>query len=444
MKRILTVSAAAVALVLACAGVAYAQVEAPYSDSTCLLCHGVGTSSIAQSKVDFSAAPGGVDYAKCRACHFGTSTGKATPYEPVLPDWASEFPDGTPHLHSGAIPECGDCHAEYQQWGFPFFKFVPRAWTEAGATLATTPYGFFLTEGSIVNPDLAALHSAHDGNGRISQLLGGYSNWDSKCASCHGAASCNACHTDPVHGDHGDTPSCTDAGCHPAAAPSEIPSCTGCHPDASGKYHGAEHASDTEGCSGSYCHQTPDLMSVHTQRNAAFECATCHNVDYSAQIAQGVTDCLACHEAAHENIAEAHTASDSQECVDCHKSADLFVLHEDADAGPCAVCHSVAFLPESADCVNCHAYSPVAENHYPASAHLAAPNSGCGNCHSLDLNTEHAKYSVGCVACHGGAFDSVVADWDKTCDGCHPTRHKDRDSGGGSGGGGGGKQAGKK
>lgn len=432
MKKTILVGVALVVAYAALAGAAHAAVADPvYTDADCASCHQVGTTSIAFSKVDFSAD--GVDYAACRPCHLGSGGAQATPFEPE--SGYSDFANGAPHVHSAVIYDCGDCHAEYHQYVLPFFTFTPRALMQSGDTLAVTSYGYFLTEGSIVDPDLSALHTAHDGNGRIARLLGDYDNWDSLCAGCHGQAGCGDCHGDVAHGDHGGTPSCTAAGCHLAGAPMERPSCLGCHPDASGRYHSAEHVSPTEGCSGSYCHQTPDLVTVHTQRNAGFECAGCHTVDYSQQITAGATECADCHAQAHENIGEVHTASVSDECVACHRSTDVFTLHADAEEGPCAVCHAVQPLPASVECANCHDYFPVIEKHYPADAHLAVTNSGCGICHSLDLATEHDRRGFGCMACHDGSYDDVVAAWDKTCDGCHPTRHRDRDSGGSWGGG---------
>ncbi|MDO8880185.1 MAG: hypothetical protein Q7W44_05210 [Coriobacteriia bacterium] len=348
MRRAILVGVALVIAIVAVASVAYGSEILGYADADCMSCHEVGTESIAQSKVDFSAE--NVDFVKCGACH------AAIP----VPSWDD-------HFH-GYYSFCGSrCHGLIDE---PTFS-EPAG--EAIEPLVRTSYGYFQSVDSLC-AEATEIHEAHLGQGWVNIT---FQSIDPSCGSCHGAASCNACHTDPAHGGHGGTPSCTSAGCHLATAPQESPSCLGCHTEA------------------------------------------------------------------HENITEAHTATASQECVDCHRSADLFELHADAAAGPCAVCHSTQ-LPDSAECVNCHAYSPVAENHYPADVHLAVTNAGCGNCHSLDLATEHAKYSASCSACHSGSFDAVVADWDKTCDGCHPTRHKDRDSGGGSGGGGGKQQAGRR
>ncbi|MDZ4167802.1 MAG: hypothetical protein U1E08_08950 [Coriobacteriia bacterium] len=405
--RILPMCLLSVLLVLLMGGLASATTYAEPDD--CYACHAVdGLAAVAP--VDFSAES--VDLNACRACHAAIPL----PTMATIDHFHNDFNDCTP-CHNLKIDE-------------PYFS-VPAG--EVIEPLVRTPYGMFQSVASPVS-GADSIHGAHAGTTWMAQVLSPVNSW---CASCHTQVSCNACHTDLAHGDHGGTPSCTSANCHLATAPQESPSCLGCHPAADGLYHGSEHASSTEGCDNQYCHQTPDLLTVHTQYNPDFTCSGCHTIDYAAQIAAGATECADCHETAHGDIAEAHTATASQECVDCHRSADLFELHADAAAGPCAVCHSTQ-LPDSAECVNCHAYSPVAENHYPADAHLAVPNAGCGNCHSLDLATEHAKYSAGCTACHSGSFDAVVADWDKTCDGCHPTRHKDRDSGGGFGGGSGG------
>jgi len=294
MRRIMVSAALLVAALAATTGVALA-VEAPYSDAECVLCHGADSSIIGVRKVDFSAEP--VDYIECRTCHYGSSTGQPTPYEPVLPDWAPEFADGAPHLHSGAIYDCGDCHAEYQQWGYPFFTFVPRAFAAPGPTLATTPYGFFLTADSIVDPDLGELHTAHAGDRPIEQVLGGYENWNTLCAGCHGVASCDSCHALPAHEGHGGTTSCSDAGCHPSTAASVIPSCLSCHPQASDVYHGKTHTAVTSsGCAN--CHSL-ELAAEHARHGLG--CNACHDGGYVGVVASWDKTCDACHTSRHSN-----------------------------------------------------------------------------------------------------------------------------------------------
>ncbi|MDP2182611.1 MAG: discoidin domain-containing protein, partial [Actinomycetota bacterium] len=125
-------------------------------------------------------------------------------------------------------------------------------------------------------------------------------------------------------------------------------------------------------------------------------------------------------------ITTIHTAPASQECVDCHETADVRTIHGATQAASCVVCHDGRTLPATTQCTNCHAYSPVDTKHYPTAPHLAVTASGCSNCHSLDLKTEHFKSSAGpvsCVQCHETYVDAFTAPWDKSCEKCHPTKH---------------------
>ncbi len=95
------------------------------------------------------------------------------------------------------------------------------------------------------------------------------------------------------------------------------------------------------------------------------------------------------------------------------------------------MCHAnparVPTLPDTTDCVNCHKYSPIDPKHYRTTSHTAI-ETGCTNCHYLDMKTEHSRPTVGpvgCVQCHETKVDAFTTPWNKTCARCHPTKHGD-------------------
>ncbi|MDP2182658.1 MAG: hypothetical protein Q8K99_08835, partial [Actinomycetota bacterium] len=124
-------------------------------------------------------------------------------------------------------------------------------------------------------------------------------------------------------------------------------------------------------------------------------------------------------------ITTIHTAPASQECVDCHETADVRTIHGATQAASCVVCHDGRTLPATTKCTSCHAYSPVDTKHYPTAEH-AASDAGCDQCHYTDLKTEHFKSSAGpvsCVQCHETYVDGFTAPWDDSCAACHAVKH---------------------
>lgn len=138
----------------------------------------------------------------------------------------------------------------------------------------------------------------------------------------------------------------------------------------------------------------------------SYGCSRCH----------AAVTCSACHTDAVEHgdhgtsgypapiIRQADGAAVSEAPLSCVNAS----CHALAAAG------TTAFTP---DCVACH------EPHEDISvAHYASAIAGCW-CHSKDLYVEHEKYDVGCVECHEGYVSGFTAEWDKTCDACHPVKH---------------------
>jgi hypothetical protein len=112
--------------------------------------------------------------------------------------------------------------------------------------------------------------------------------------------------------------------------------------------------------------------------------------------------------------------------VSCHETADVREIHE------CATCHNATVdTSGTTACAStaCHgsAYPVNDPDHYSLTKH-AAVETGCNDCHSMDMKAEHSKSTVNvtCVQCHETKVDYFTAPWDKTCGACHPTKHDDK------------------
>lgn len=262
------------------------------------------------------------------------------------------------------------------------------------------------------------------------------------CSSCHGTAGqpldvtvvhkdaalggCKVCHANPTR-----VPDIT----------AKTAACASCHSAEGTDYHRGLPEAHTfsamsSSCIGSRCHAANTLPEAHEPYLSRYPqyattCALCHQNADPARIdwSQASSDCSSCH-TVHGDIAAIHTAPDSQECVDCHETADVRDIHGASQEASCDYCHNAQVtLPASTKCANCHgALSPVDPNHYPAAAHDASAESGCGQCHYKDMKAEHFKPTVGvtCVQCHELKVDAFTAPWDKTCGACHPVKHAER------------------
>lgn len=141
----------------------YASEVSPTSKSpACLECHSGGTGP-RRVRLDFSV--GDVDRASaCPKCH--------------VPSFAGTHPYHNPEANCGAI-----CH---WGWGASLITAVPSV---------TTSYGAFAANSS---KDLSSdvLHVIH-ANPRWEKDV---DRTDSRCSSCHAAAACQSCHSDPNDG----------------------------------------------------------------------------------------------------------------------------------------------------------------------------------------------------------------------------------------------------
>jgi len=273
--------------------------------------------------------------------------------------WACHYQAN--HLKPSSL-DCFSCHPNFPRTAGQYYSDTD------------TPYGWFSSDSSPYT-DAATLHRVHVNGDWVV-------NYFPSCAgACHGKAACSACHgpdEEVGHGDH-------TAGAYPAVTYAQST--------------GSGIVETAVTCVNTACH------SLAIASSAAF-----------------VPGCGACHPG-HEDIDALHVSSSSQECVDCHETADVRELHASNPEASCDCCHTGGTLPVSVDCAECHgALSPIDPNHYLSDVHFASESAGC-RCHSKDLYTEHLKYGVGCVQCHEGSVDTFMTAWDGTCEACHPVKH---------------------
>lgn len=266
----------------------------------------------------------------------------------------------------------------------------------------------------------------------------------SDCTRCHSQALPDGSQLEPIHGG-------VCATCHNTTidASTKTAECTTCHNTTVSPYHGQMDALHTfgamdSGCQTAGCHvkTLPEEHAKYLSRYPAYSdtCALCHlnadpaRIDWTTASA----DCMTCHDG-HGDITTIHTATASQACADCHETQNTLGIHLKKDGSgdtDCGVCHNapagrINWDTATIECTSCHGtYSQIDPNHYPLAAHDATAQTGCNQCHYMDMKAEHFKptVAVSCVTCHETKVDSFTAAWDKTCAACHPTNHGDRNA----------------
>ncbi|MDO8847544.1 MAG: carboxypeptidase regulatory-like domain-containing protein [Coriobacteriia bacterium] len=251
------------------------------------------------------------------------------------------------------------------------------------------------TSGAPMHLEMAVAHAVSESNG--------------VCLGCHAGSELGLIHTGAENPDTGDA-SCLV--CHTGETGEPATNdCTVCHFTFDEHYDEVAHQSDTLiGCSGTGCHETPDLFAVHTQRNAEFGCVGCHD---STRVA------------VQDAIAEGDTS-----CFDCH-----------ADVSPTSPHYSVHWAQPPLFTVD-----PVTNVHtnyysYYDGTSGSAPTGDCAMCHTSNLVEEHngrwdatigfwsrrPRYdsegnALTCNTCHGSSDSTVtgsIADGATACDSCH-------------------------
>lgn len=282
-----------------------------------------------------------------------------------------------------------------------------------------------------------------------------------ECAGCHNRGDLAVIHANATSTIDPARTSCLV--CHSKSAVPVTKDCTTCHFTYAGHpYPAASHLSTSTltACGGSGCHGTRDLLGVHTEKNPAYTCATCHasaRAEVKAAIAAGKTGCGDCHPGVTESSAHAglHWAnpllvdgagphygyvqgststSPSGDCIGCHTS-NLIAEHmgevdpatgavtrsarrdSTGAALTCATCHSAlpgtmvatAIAGKLTRCDACHVvHRSVPESH--TSTYTADPQVPCSPCHSSQIDMGHSavatttpsgKSLTGCELCHG-------------------------------------------
>jgi hypothetical protein len=142
---------------------------APTANDSCLSCHKTGGPAV--HALDFDVS---VDMTKCNACHWYS-----------VHDF--DFQHQTSWYDDYMSRQCNSCHHSSNAW--------PTRPAILDYATALTPSGFFQTLAS-VGVDAKTAHAIHASGSWLKDV--------SECANCHGAASCDACHTTPgpTHAEH--------------------------------------------------------------------------------------------------------------------------------------------------------------------------------------------------------------------------------------------------
>ena len=369
----------------------HASLAALSGSNTCKACHGEGQQTMAEA---------------CMACH-----------EPILKQQADRA-----GLHGSLAPDlfasCGSCHAEHN----------------AGSVQLVSELSF----------SLSGVENARQyDHSHVSAFMLTDAHDSLACTACHELAwnasleagqhrflgqsqSCEACHTDPHHG--------------------ELPECEKCHGQSEPftEAPGFEHSSFPliDGHSVADCRECHEDTSY---ANAPTECAACHSDDFEATLnpphlaVNFGTDCATCHtitkwaDAAYEHtdrfpLAGSHA---NLTCTQCHENTPG-ALETLTDAS-CAACHDsshsstfasaipgVLGTPRFEDsCTACHdamhtsfrlpdaKLSPA--HHIATGFPLVSPHDtqDCTQCHAAadDGNGWHGLYPGrhpnDCKVCHG-------------------------------------------
>ena len=276
------------------------------------------------------------------------------------------------------------------------------------------------------------------------------------CYSCHGsnyATGGNNVHAPSITGgydaaSHTGTPTAQTfligGQTYPALA------CTECHAVELGAEHFKSTSQGNERACG-LCHPSPRNTLVPDWDRTTCAQGGCHTISSAAPL--------------HASIDASHTRLPANaQCATsgCH-TLDLAGIHSSASpttAGvtrtSCQVCHSVATIPASRNCLACHpekvdGSGNVVGHGYTAARHVSAIATmtfsgtlpynydvgsggtmtfavGCTQCHLANIYDEHQKYSAtasqGCGLCHSSPRNTFTT-WGKGCQqgGCHTTIH---------------------
>jgi hypothetical protein len=175
--------------------------------------------------------------------------------------------------------------------------------------------------------------------------------------------------------------------------PGDYSNCISCHPtDATAKDMGPNCLLCHTATSG-YAAHTGTASSLHTRAALSTDCTGCHVSDLLSEHDRYGLTCLTCHTSTDAGVQAAIASGDSR-CTSCH---------DDLSGGHLAVHGTLV-----------------------GSMLLAGTTATCGDCHSANLMTEHAKPTsssapAGCAACHPSPRSTIVVFDPTSCvqAGCH-------------------------
>ena len=157
-----------------------------------------------------------------------------------------------------------------------------------------------------------------------------------------------------------------------------------------------------------------------------------------------------------------HETEKSANCAVCHGYTNMMGNHQD-QCGWCHDANNAPVYPGKNECAECHQAgvvgsqdtSPVLEAHYGGreAQHTASDQSGnvagfaCSTCHDMNLKVEHLDVTFEnsstpsssfpttttpegkCAVCHNTKVDTLpIRPWQKTCDTCHKSNHREKDA----------------
>lgn len=424
--------------------------------------------------IDTAHTPTDQSSADCARCHQSTDLR-------VVHDTA-----GCLTCHNGACADCHAMHGGMGSFGTALLRSTacvschPVAGTDYHAAMPDKHTFSTMDAGCTV----AGCHVANTLPEVHEPYLARYPEYTDTCALCHlnadptridwasASADCSSCHE--VHSDLGAAHTATASDqcvrCHDTADVRDLhPTCStchngtvdtsgtvdcaNCHTDQGTDYHtgmSASHVGFTSaGCAGTGCHPSGNVVDAHARYVGPGKqfpqyqdtCALCHlNADpgrINWATINGST-CGTCHGWPHDRQKHTATSSTSQECVACHETNWVIDVHginivnDATEAYKCNWCHDnptqgdMTWNKTTSDCEQCHDKSPAAGKHYAAAPHEATAETGCQNCHYMEMAPEHDKATAGpvdCVTCHETKVDAFTGAWDKTCAACHAARH---------------------
>jgi hypothetical protein len=445
------------------------------TDASCLECHARGgeTYQVAESATP-TFSVGAVDYATaCAKCHWvgdKSSPGGSHPYTTTSHNYPTSNCTGSSchvapfgPLNGMAVPHSRVASMSSYFYSATSYLLDAETLHRIHASPRWPASADIVTGGPVPGRTTKALHSL-------------------RCASCHAAAACDACHSavDAGHADHvtatdatahgSGTPAgdqgvltvasgitCTSARCHPASAITSSTTFENASPAltksgtwtsiASVLYSGG--SAMKSGASGASVTLALNGVPAGTEfRVYGYTLATGGSGVLRIDAATVAT--ISCYGPQSGSVemyrgtlaAGSHTISLVNSGVAGARGGRDVTMDAIVVIAPGYHLPDGDFRPSCAtfgchiDRTVFHGYDPAAHAGSEASAtDPALSGKACGECHSMDLDTEHA--SGGCAVCHTmrpdlgfSAADHITAGggWDHTCGACHdgvvaPVRH---------------------